>query len=138
MEGKLTSPITTTSTTASEITNRIHEYDVARAIMAAMMSKSVGVYNLADDEPENRFIVMQEAAILLRSIGREPPERTDNEIPLQTVDIRGRGRRRSIETKRISNTRMKESLISELQFPTYRQGLQSILKGNNTPWGINE
>ena len=128
----------TTSTTISGITNRIHEYDVARAIMAAMVSKSVGVYNLADDEPENRFIVMEEAAKLLQSIGRELPVKVDNEIPPLTSDISGRGRRRSIETKRISNTRMKENLISELHFPTYRQGLQSILEGNNTPWGVNE
>jgi len=122
------------NTPATGITNRIHESDVARAILAAMESDAVGIYNLADDEPENRNVVMQKAVELLRSIGREPPMKDEELVLSSSSSSGGRGRRRSSESKRVSNRKMKESLISELTFPTYREGLQSILESKANPW----
>jgi hypothetical protein len=120
------------------ITNRIHEYDVAKAILAAMEANCVGVYNLSDDEPENREVVMQEAATLLKTIGREPPAPDVVQATLRQSgsgsSSSGRGQRRSSDTKLISNKRMKESLISELTFPTYRQGLRAILEDKRNAW----
>jgi hypothetical protein len=130
-------------------TNRIHEYDVANAILTAMMDHCVGVYNLSDDEPENRNVVMQEAAMLLKSIGREPPssemmvmqatlQRQKSSISSSSSNgsssSSGRGQRRGIESKLLSNKKMKESLISELTFPTYRQGLRAILEDKRNAW----
>ena len=113
------------------MTNRIHEHDVARAILAAMTTSRVGVYNLADDEPERRSLVMKEAARLLRSIGREPPLRATT-----TQELSGgrRGERRSRGSKLVLNKKMKECLISALTYRTYREGLQAILKDENNPW----
>ena len=62
---------------AADVTNRIHETDVARAIVASMVksfkqpTEQFRVFNLSDELPETRAVVMKHAAALLRSIGVE-------------------------------------------------------------------
>jgi hypothetical protein len=65
------------SETTNDITNRIHVTDLTAAIVASMREHSsrststspLEYYNLADDEPESRRVVMDHAVQLLQSIG---------------------------------------------------------------------
>lgn len=116
------------------ITNRIHEADVARAIVASMVSSTDArndfrVYNLSDDEPESRNVVMQYASELLGSIGVDIEVESSSSSESST-----RSKRRGTEIKRVSNERMKQELVSELLYPTYREGLSSIFNDPSSPW----
>jgi hypothetical protein len=119
---------------AAGITNRIHETDVARAIVASMMDPSLQrdfcVYNLSDDEPEGRSVVMKYARELFESIGVDVAITESSEALPASV----RATRRGTDIKRVSNDRMKRELVSELQYPTYREGLMAILKDASSPW----
>jgi hypothetical protein len=47
-----------------------------------------------------------------------------------------RDKRRKKESKRVSNKRMRESLLPNgLLYPTYREGLKAVLDANNDTWG---
>ena len=120
---------------AAGITNRIHETDVARAIVASMMDSSEQrpdfcIYNLSDDEPEARSVVMKYATKLLQSIGVDITIKESTEASSSSA----RATRRGTDIKRVSNDRMKSDLVSELQYPTYREGLTAILKDSSSPW----
>eukprot|EP00540_Astrosyne_radiata_P021289 CAMPEP_0116845590 /NCGR_PEP_ID=MMETSP0418-20121206/13354_1 /TAXON_ID=1158023 /ORGANISM="Astrosyne radiata, Strain 13vi08-1A" /LENGTH=314 /DNA_ID=CAMNT_0004476723 /DNA_START=17 /DNA_END=962 /DNA_ORIENTATION=+ len=113
------------------VTNRIHEEDVARCILNAMRKATSGVYNLSDDLPETRSTVMAFAANLLSSIGATMP-------PCQrTGESSTRSRRRRSDVKRVSNSRMKDDLVDELVFPSYRQGLSAVLNDKATLGGLD-
>ncbi len=126
------------------ITNRIHSYDIAKAILASMKlpindKRQSRIYNLADDEPANRWVVLNYAADLLESIGI----RLDPFI-VKTLDTDDtsqrptkRERRRQSDRKLVSNQRMKVELLNseDLTYPTYREGLRVILQeDSNAPW----
>jgi hypothetical protein len=118
----------------NDVTNRIHSLDIARAVLASMNKEDKNIpfrmYNLADDLPESRAVVLEHGAELLQSIGvtvKEPAKPTDTTST--------RGRRRLLDRKLVSNQRMREELISDgLLFPTYKEGLEAILKDPTTPW----
>jgi len=131
---------TLTISPAADITNRIHETDVARAIVASMVAASeprtdgFRAYNLSDDEPETRTVVMKYAADLLKSRGIDiTVEETADSSPSSTQSMARATRRRS-EIKRVSNQRMKQELVSKLDYPTYREGLTDIFKDPSSPW----
>ena len=119
---------------ATGITNRIHETDVARAIVASMIMasqlKGCRLYNLSDDEPETRTIVMQYATELLESIGVDI---SIKETPY-SFSSSTRPKRRGTDVKRVSNKRMKRELTGEMVYPTYREGLTAIFKSPSSPW----
>ena len=138
-------------------TNRIHTHDIARAIVASMNRQSSDdaerrpsrIYNLADDEPEERSVVLQYAADLLQSIGVElmtvvvEDDDDDNDYKSssqqQSVEsLTKRQRRRLSDRKLVSNQRMKSELLLEdagdLTYPSYREGLTAILNDSRTPW----
>jgi hypothetical protein len=163
-----------------DITNRIHVDDLAAAIFAAMTQQHVSitndnttrptattiatedttttttikVYNLADDLPESRTVVMQYATQLLLSLRSNTTNYTDNynynnnsSSELNHIAIRqssiattqsgnstARDQRRRTDQKRINNTKMKQELLPQLKFPTYKEGLQHILNDRNNPW----
>lgn len=124
----------TVSPTAG-ITNRIHETDVARAIVASMIDspqeqEDFRVYNLSDDEPETRTVVMEYAAELLKSVGVD----ISIEESLDSASSSARATRRGTDIKRVSNDRMKSELVSELLYPTYREGLTTIFQDTSSPW----
>ena len=115
------------------ITNRIHETDVARAIVSAMEKESSGIYNLADDEPEARTVAMDYAVELLRSNGMTLPASTT--VPkATTASSSKRETRRKNERKLVDNGKMKSELVENLVYPTYREGLSSILADRSNPW----
>lgn len=122
---------------AADLTNRIHEYDLARAVVASMQlhvpaasSAASTIFNLADDQPESRRIVLEYAASLLESAGVAVETRNAKEASS------GRARRRRTDQKRVSNHKMKELLLSnhQLEYPTYREGLQAIVNDADSPW----
>ncbi len=141
-------------------TNRIHSFDLARGVLSAMFreedgeknesleSSGVRVYNLSDNLPEVRAVVLSYAQELFASIGinqsifcaeSEKGESTNqvesNEAAL-TRSSKTRQRRRERESKIVCNKRMREELLPKdgLTFPTYKEGLRNILKDPTTPW----
>jgi nucleoside-diphosphate-sugar epimerase len=125
----------------NDITNRIHVEDLAAVIVAAMKKATnhynvpgaVRVYNVADDCPESRAVVMQHAAHLLQSTVGAGMKKNENP-KVQSTD--NRAVRRAQDQKRVSNQRMKDEIIcnQSLKYPTYKEGLQEILLDKTNPW----
>lgn len=121
-------------------TSRIHVDDIVSSISASMALVSDGddectasgwcCYNLSDDEPAPRSIVLAYAAELLESIGVILPDNGDK----PKTNGGSRVQRRKTDNKRVSNSLMKEKLLSTLKYPTYRSGLSAILTDKTCPW----
>ena len=119
-------------------TSRIHEEDVAQAILSAMThdeddGNTVRRWNLADDNPAPRSEVMRYGVNLLKSANLLPKKSSK---PSSAMTRSERDNRRKKESKRVSNKRMKESLLPNgLLYPTYREGLKAVLETNKDTWG---
>ena len=119
-------------------TSRIHEEDVTRAIISAMQYKQplAGdscLWNLADDCPASRAEVMSFGKTLLEEaqcLGSSTIRTISQQIQTE------RTRRRSTDRKRVQNQKMKSLLLpdGELIYPTYREGLRSVLDFNSKAW----
>ena len=104
---------------------RIHRADIARAVVTAMLQDrgpGLRVLNLADDEPSESAVVIEEAARLL---GMEPPAA----VPFAEAWERMSPMARSFwgEHRRVSSARTRAMLGIEWLYPTYREGLRAIL-----------
>lgn len=98
--------------------NMIHRDDVAGAIHAALVQGQKGrVYNAVDDLPVTRMDLLQ--WLSLRTHKRMPPEVDTSEFP----------NKRSFSNKRVCNRRIKIELGYQFQFPTYKEGYESVLSG---------
>ena len=119
-------------------TSRIHEEDVAQAILSAMThdedeGNTVRRWNLADDNPAPRSEVMKYGVDLLKSANLLPKKSSK---PSSAITRSERDNRRKKESKRVSNKRMRESLLPNgLLYPTYREGLKAVLDTNKDTWG---
>jgi hypothetical protein len=172
------SPSPTPTTTK---TNRIHSLDLSRAVLSSMLldhwsnhknhdtqldlPPGVRIYNLADDLPENREVVLSYAKELFSGIVHKLPpsppvetissDSTGNGSVIPSRSSAGRQSRRLQEQKLVSNYRMMKELLTMcgdnnqdnssklknssgggLLFPTYREGLQNIFEDPTTPWQI--
>jgi nucleoside-diphosphate-sugar epimerase len=106
---------------ARQVFNRIHVEDIAEVLIAAVDGRGTHeIYNLADDEPAPPQDVVAYAAELLHM--PPPPE-----IALEDADLSLMAKSFYVENKRVSNARLRHDLGLELKFPSYRQGLRSIL-----------
>lgn len=87
------------------------------------------IYNIVDDDPAPRVEVFTFAQNLVKS---KWPEHEQLLINLQMADslIPEGG---YSEEKRVSNNRMKEELGVKLLHPTYRSGLQDIIRRIDSP-----
>ena len=104
-----------------QVFNRIHVEDIAQALLAAMNQPRPGaVYNVADDEPAPPQDVVTYAAALL---GLEPPP----EIPFEEARLGPMAASFYAECKRASNRLIKRDLGLTWRYPTYREGLRSLL-----------
>ncbi len=105
-----------------QVFNRIHVDDIASGVVAAFETPSPGrIYNVTDDEPAPPQDIVAYGAKLL---GVEPPPETDfatAELSVMTRSFYG-------ESKRVSNARLKRELGVGLTYPTYREGLESLLR----------
>ena len=131
-------------------TSRIHEEDVSRAVLSAMnyndsISGNTSLWNLADDEPEVRSKVMAYGAKLLEEANLLPKNKKAHSSSRQTVTSKTttttkpkqseRTSRRLVDRKRVDAQRMKDLLLPDgLIFPSYREGLKSILDSNRMNW----
>lgn len=102
-----------------QVFSRVHVDDIASGVVAAL-DASAGAYNLSDDLPASQNAVIEHACQLL---GREFP-------PLQTLDEAGlspMARGFYAENRRVANGKAKRVLGWRLRYPTYREGLASLL-----------
>ena len=105
-----------------QVFNRIHVDDIGTILMASMQRPNHGrIYNVADDEACPSGDVIRYAASLL---GMDPPE----PIPFDSAELSPMARSFYSECKRLDTTRIKSELGVELAYPSYREGLQSILR----------
>jgi nucleoside-diphosphate-sugar epimerase len=101
-----------------QVFSRCHVADIASGIIAGLDGPA-GVYNLSDDLPAAQNLVLEYACALS---GMELP-------PLQTIEeaeLSPMARKFYSENRRITNGKAKRLLGWEPQYPTYKQGLQSI------------
>lgn len=100
---------------------RIHVADIAATLRASMDKPAVGgIYNVCDDEPAPPQDVITEAAGLL---GVTPPP----EVPFAEAELSPMARSFYADNRRVRNDRIKQELGVSLRYPTYREGLRSLL-----------
>ena len=104
-----------------QVFSRVHVEDIASGVVAAVESDAPpGAYNLGDDLPASGNAVTEEACRLLAV---SPP-------PLQTVERAGlseMARGFYSENRRVANGKAKRVLGWQPKYPTYREGLRSLL-----------
>ena len=104
-----------------QVFSRIHVEDIASVLEASIARPRPGtIYNVADDEPAAPDQVVAYAAEL---IGVEPPP----EVDFEEADLTAMARSFYEGSRRIGNARIKSELGVTLRFPTYREGLASLL-----------
>jgi len=105
--------------TPGQVFSRIHVEDIASGVIAGLDAPP-GAYNLADDLPCAQHLVIEEACRLL---GAEPP-------PLQSPDeaaLSPQARAFYGENRRVANGKAKRVLGWQPRYPTYREGLRSLI-----------
>lgn len=106
-----------------QIFSRIHVADLAAILMTSMEKPNPGaIYNIADDEPAPPQNVVAYAAELL---GIAPPPLID----FEDADLSPMARSFYLDSKQVSNAKIKSELGISLKFPTYREGLAALLDG---------
>lgn len=110
-------------------TARIHVGDVCRVMAASMAHPSPGsVYNVVDDDPAPRGVVVRYARGLLGvpedlGIQYEPIDQDGDTVAAEQQPL---VEPQPLAEKRVSNTRIKEDLGVGLFYPSYREGLAAI------------
>ena len=104
-----------------QVFSRVHVEDVAAVLRASIARPRAGrVYNVADDEPSSQQDVVVFAAGLL---GIAPPP----EEPFETAELSALARSFYAECRRVRNDRIKRELGAVLRYPTFREGLRSLV-----------
>jgi nucleoside-diphosphate-sugar epimerase len=105
-----------------QVFNRIHVEDIANVLEASVAHpKAGGIYNVCDDEPAPPQDVV---AYACEQAGVEPPP----EIPFEDAELSPMGRSFYGENKRVSNALIKSELGVRLDYPTFREGIASLLQ----------
>ena len=105
-----------------QVFNRIHVDDIAQALDVAMLRPTQhDLFNITDDEPCPPEDVVAYGAELL---GLPPPPET----AFEGARLSPMAASFYAESKRVRNTRLKQSLGVSLIYPTYREGLLGILR----------
>lgn len=103
--------------------SRIHVEDIVQVLLASVQKPSpAAIYNLCDDEPAPSHEVIAYACALLE---QEPPPL----IPYEQADLSPMAQSFYAANRRVKNDKIKKSLGVSLHYPSYRQGLASILQG---------
>ncbi len=107
---------------AGQVFSRIHVEDIAQVLAASIARPNPGaIYNLCDDDPAPPEDVIEHAAKLL-SLPIPPA------VDYETAEMTPMARSFYAESKRVSNTRIKEELGVRLLYPDYRAGLAALLE----------
>ena len=105
-----------------QVFNRIHVDDIASTVEASIAMPRAGrVYNVTDDAPGPPQDVVAFGAQLLGL--PVPPD-----IDFATAALSPMARSFYSESKRVANARIKAELGVRLAFPSYKEGLQAILR----------
>ena len=106
-----------------QVFNRIHVFDIAQAVDAALARRAAGIFNIADDEPSSPGDPLVFAAQLL---GVPPPP----EIPFERAAPTMSPLALSFwqECRRVRNDKLKRELGVALRYPTYREGLRALFE----------
>jgi nucleoside-diphosphate-sugar epimerase len=105
-----------------QVFNRIHVDDIARTLLASIDRPRAGaIYNTTDDEPAPPQDVVAYGATLL---GITAPPQT----PFDPAKLSPMAASFYAENKRVSNALIKKELGVTLAFPTYREGLKSLVE----------
>ncbi len=104
--------------------NRIFAPDIGAMTFKAAQHRLSGLYNLCDLEPAPPQDVIAHAAGLL---GLEPPPAVD----FETADLSPMARSFYASNRRVSSARIRAALDYKLIAPTYREGLDVILRLEN-------
>ena len=108
-----------------QVFNRIHVEDIATVLQAAIGGTGPHrIYNATDDEPAASEDVLLYAAELM---GIEPPPT----LPFDLADLTPMARSFYAECKRVSNHRIKTDLGVALAYPTFREGLNAIVRATD-------
>ncbi len=104
-----------------QVFSRTHVADIAQVLAASIRQPAPGrAYNVCDDDPAPPEDVLSYAAHLLGL--PEPPA-----VAFDQADMTPMARSFYSESKRVRNNRIKTELGVQLLFPTYREGLASLL-----------
>lgn len=104
-----------------QVFSRIHVEDIAAVLLASVERPNPGrIYNVCDNAPAPPQDVIGHAAELLGL--PLPPE-----VPWETADLSPMARSFYAESKRVRNDRLKDELGVTLTYPSYREGLRSLL-----------
>ena len=105
--------------------SRIHVEDIATVLLTSLLNPKAGqIYNLSDDCPANTCDVDSYTANLL---GIKIPKA----IPYEQADLSPMAKEFYSSNKRVSNHKIKSDLRVKLLYPSYQEGLISILKKQN-------
>ena len=109
-----------------QVFNRVHVEDVVSGLFASMARPRPGAaYILCDDEPAPADVVMEGAA---RRLGLPMPP----EIDLDDPSVSDAMRRFYLDSKRLSNARAKAELGWRPRYPSWRDGLESLIADDAT------
>ena len=121
-------------------TSRVHVGDIVRVIIASMElgENASEVYNVVDDEPAPRRDAVRYAESILGFTDESATAATTN---TKTKTMQSQSRERAnVEgnrgEKRVENARIKTELGVALQFPTYREGLDALARGDQYPFEV--
>jgi nucleoside-diphosphate-sugar epimerase len=104
-----------------QVFSRIHVEDIATVLEASIAKPRAGaIYNVADDEPAAPGDVV---ALAAKMIGVEPPP----EINFEDADLSPLARSFYQGSRKISNALIKSEFGVELRYPTFREGLRSLM-----------
>ena len=104
-----------------QVFNRIHVDDIATTLAASIeRPRRQAVYNVTDDEPTAPQTVIEHAAQITGL--PLPPE-----VDFDTADLSPMARSFYGENKRVRNRLIRDELGVDLAYPTYREGLASLV-----------
>lgn len=104
-----------------QVFNRIHVDDIGQVCALAAEKCLNGTFNLTDDEPAPPQDVVTLAAKMIE-------KRAPKQVDFAEADMTEMARSFYADNKRVSNAAIKKALGFELRHPTYREGLEAILK----------
>ena len=108
-----------------QVFNRIHVEDAVAGLFASMARPHPGrAYTLCDDEPAPADTVIEWAAARL-GLPRPP------EVELDDPSVSEGMRRFYRDSKRLSNARAKAELGWRPKYPSWREGLEAMLRGES-------
>lgn len=106
-----------------QVFNRIHVADIAQAIAAAFALRVGGIINVADDEPTPPGDPIVYAAKLL---GVAPPPVIPFDVARPAMSAMAASF--YADCRRVRNDRLKSVLGVSLRYPTYREGLDALMR----------